>query len=175
MTDTTQLTIWPPQNPRDMSAFYGNPDPTGAGVPDRNWEDKNLINITPPYKMFLAWAPTQQVNTIKVNKACADALLRILTNIDQHYGSPEAIQKARMHLFGGCYNFRLMRGAAAMSIHSWGAAIDIDPVTNYFGRAYNASQGMMPLEVIKMFQAEGWVWGGMWSKPDPMHFQAARV
>jgi hypothetical protein len=31
----------------------------------------------------------------------------------------------------------------------------------------------MPDAVVKLFAAEGWVWGGPWSKPDGMHFQAA--
>ena len=80
-----------------------------------------------------------------------------------------------MHLCGGAFNFRLKRGGNSLSIHSWGAAIDLDPERNALGRRYRAGAGMMPMAVVEIFAAEGWVWGGPWSRPDAMHFQAAVI
>jgi hypothetical protein len=34
---------------------------------------------------------------------------------------------------------------------------------------------MMPPEVVRAFEAEGWVWGGRFRTPDCMHFQVALV
>lgn len=161
---------WPHQSSAAMNAFYGNPDPNHDGIPDRAWEDANLVSITPPYAMFLAWAPTQRVKTIRVHKSAADSLLRVLRAIFAHYGSQAAIEAARMHLYGGCYNFRLMRGGTSLSIHSWGGAIDIDPEGNPFG-----GKVTMPAPVVSAFAAENWTWGGPWSKHDGMHFQAANL
>jgi hypothetical protein len=58
-------------------------------------------------------------------------------------------------------------------VHSWGAAVDLSPLINRWRRKYDESKGVMPLTVVKLFEDEGWTWGGKWSKPDPMHFQAA--
>lgn len=158
-----------------MNAFYGNPDVNSDGAPDAKWEAANLVSIKPPYRMVLAWDTSKVVKNIRVNKACAESLSRVLAGILGHYGSQAAVEKARMHLYGGCYNFRLKRGGSTLSIHSWGAAIDLDPERNAFGKLWRANSGMMPEAVVKLFEAEGWEWGGLWSKPDAMHFQAART
>lgn len=164
---------WPKQSA--MSSFYGDPDTNDDGRPDAAWESANLVRITPPYRLVLAWDTKRALSTILVHKKCADSLLRVLTAIKAHYKTQEAIDAARMHLFGGVYNFRLMRGGSSLSIHSWGAAIDLDPERNGLGVKYNAAKGMMPAPVIAAFEAEGWTWGGKWSRPDAMHFQAANV
>lgn len=166
---------WPLQNAAAMNRYYGNPDSDRNGTPDRAWEDANLVAIVPPYRMVLAWDIKKPVKTIRVHKRCAESLSRVLAGILAHYGRQAAIEKARLHLYGGAYNFRLMRGGSSLSIHSWGAAIDLDPETNWFGRKYSERAGMMPMAVVKLFEAEGWTWGGPWSKGDAMHFQAANL
>lgn len=169
------MTPWPRETRAEMTAFYGDPDPNHDGVPDRAWEDANLVSIAPPYRMALAWAPAQAVKTIRCHRKVAPSLLRILNGIIDHCGSQAAVESARMHLYGGAYCFRVMRGGSALSIHSWGAALDLDPERNSFGRRYDETSGMMPHAVVDLFDAEGWAWGGRWSKPDAMHLQAATV
>jgi hypothetical protein len=121
--------------------------------------------------MVLAWSPAQPVTRIRCHHKVADSLLRILTAIRDHYGTQAALEAARMHFYGGAHMFRPMRGRGhVLSIHSWGAAIDLDPEGNPFG-----GKVTMPPAVVSIFAAEGWVWGGPWSKPDGMHFQAAKV
>lgn len=164
------MSAWPQQSPAAMNAYYGNPDANGDGAPDRAWEDANIVSIAPPYGMVLAWAPATPVRSIRVHRRAADSLSRVLTNIALHYGNQIAIERARLHLYGGAYMFRLMRGANRLSIHSWGAAIDLDPGHNGFG-----AKPQMDPAVVSIFAAEGWVWGGPWHTPDGMHFQAATV
>lgn len=166
---------WPTQGRAAMNAFYGDPDANHDGAPDRAWEDANLVRLTPPYHMALAWAPDQPVKAIRCHRLAAPSLERILAGILAHYGSQAAVEAVRMHLYGGAYTFRLMRGGASLSIHSWGAAIDLDPERNGFGRKWDPSRGMMPSEVIALFAAEGWVWGGNWRTADAMHFQSAKL
>ena len=31
---------------------------------------------------------------------------------------------------------------------------------------------MMPMKVVRIFESEGWGWGGEWHRPDAMHFEA---
>jgi hypothetical protein len=167
------MTNWPRQS--EMNAFYGDPDSNDDMKADARWESANLVTIVPPYRMVAAWAPAQPIKGIRVHKRCAESLTRILTAVAKSYGSQGAIEAARMHLYGGCYNFRLMRGGSKLSIHSWGAAIDIDPERNGLGKMWHDNAGMMPLQVVKCFDAEGWTWGGRWKTGDAMHFQAASV
>lgn len=166
---------WPSQSPAAMNKFYGDPDADRNHAPDRRWEETKLITIIPPYTMVLAWDLKAPVKGIRVHKRCANSLLHVLEAIKAHYGSQAAIEKARMHLYGGCHNFRLKRGGSSLSIHSWGAAIDLDPEHNGFGVKYSEKKGMMPQAVVALFKNEGWTWGGLWSTPDAMHFQAAGV
>lgn len=169
-----QTRIWPKPDAASLNAFYGNPDPNHDGVADRAWEDANLTRLAPPYRMALAWDPTKSVSTIRVHKKCAPSLDRILHAIAAHYGTQEAIDAARMHLFGGCYAFRLKRGGTSLSNHSWASAIDLDPARNGFGVKWRPNAGMMSEAVVDLFAAEGWRWGGKWATADAMHFEAVQ-
>ena len=66
----------------------------------------------------------------------------------------------------GCFNIRKKRGAASMSLHSWGLAIDVNASGNGFGE-----KPTMSAAFVKCFTDAGLDWGGAWSKPDGMHFQ----
>lgn len=164
---------WPLQTTADLSRFYGNPN--GGGSANSQWEADNLVYVTPPYRMVLAWDPSTVVTKIRVHRKVADSVLRILNAIKDHYGSQAAIEAARMHLYGGAYAYRPKRGGSSLSVHSYGCAIDLDPERNGYGVKYDERKGMMPAAVVAILQAEGWVWGGRWSKADAMHFQAARI
>ena len=75
------------------------------------------------------------------------------------------------------YNCRLIAGTTSYSLHSYGTAIDIDPVQNphAYGDAYNGWMQKSHVDAvmgIKTTTGRGlWYWGGYWSKPDRMHFQ----
>lgn len=90
---------------------------------------KNFTFITTPYPMRIAWDTKVTVNKIQVHKAGAESLLKAFKEILAHYGLPE-IQRLGIDLFGGCFNFRQMRGGTEWSIHSWALAIDLDPARN---------------------------------------------
>ena len=170
------MSPWPLQ--RDCPTFYGNPDPDGDGVPNRAWEDANLVRVTPPWTMVLSWDVSKTLKSIRVHKHVAPSLERILGVIWAHAGhSQDQIERMRMHLFGGAYNFRRMRGGHRLSMHSYGCAIDLDPERNRMGRPWAPLAGGMPSMVVNAFEDEGWVFGGRWSGDDcdPQHFQAARV
>ncbi|MBP8110710.1 MAG: M15 family metallopeptidase [Agitococcus sp.] len=68
--------------------------------------------------------------------------------------------------FDGCFNIRQKRGSKSASLHSWGVAIDVNAAWNGFGKKPTLSAGF-----VKCFTDSGFDWGGVWSKPDGMHFQ----
>lgn len=167
--------MFPKSDQASLNAFYGKHDLDATGVPTKAWETQYLTIITTPYPMRLSWDTKKTVTRITCHVKVADSLQRVLKGILAHYGNdPKAVHAAGMDLFGGCYNFRLKRGGSTLSIHSWGAAIDLDPARNGLGVPYDASKGMMPPEVVKIFTNAGWQWGGLWTRPDAMHFQATQ-
>ncbi len=160
---------WPLQSA--CNDFYGNPRGTN-GQANPAWEKNNLVLVKAPWQLVLAWEPETRTSGIRVHRKCATSLGRILDVIWEAFGRDEAaIREAGLHLLGGGYNFRVMRGSNALSMHAWGCAVDFDPDRNSLGDKTPA----MDRRVIEAFAAEGWEWGGAWSRPDGMHFQAART
>lgn len=82
----------------------------------------------------------------------------------------------------GCFSPRAKRGSGDLSVHTWGAAVDIDAATNPLElscpsgdirrSSWRARPDRIPDGVIAAFKAENWTWGGDFrSRFDPMHFQ----
>jgi len=72
--------------------------------------------------------------------------------------------------FDGCYNPRKIGRTDKWSTHAWGIGVDLNGATNRQGTA-----GDMPANIIRIFEENGFVWGGRWqgASRDPMHFQYA--
>lgn len=85
------------------------------------------------------------------------------------------------------YNTRMIQGIQRLSLHSYGSAVDINPLQNPYivnGKAYpektenyldrrNNRRGMIrPGDACyNAFVSRGWVWGGDWDSPDYQHFE----
>lgn len=149
---------WPHADRASMEAFYGKPG-----------DESNLITIMPPYTMSYEG---KAIKTIRCHKKVADSLLRVLHSIRTIIErEPSARDEAED--YGGCFNFRPKRGGTSLSIHSWGAAIDLDADDNTF-RDHWPLQADMPLSIIEAFAREGWVSAAAFWGYDAMHFQATR-
>lgn len=161
---------WPLQ--KECDHFYG--DPRGRnGQPSAKWEAENLVKVIPPYQMFYADKP---IKSFRMHKNCAGATLKALHAIFQATkGDKNLLTESGANVFGGSYNFRLMRGGNRLSMHSWGCAIDLDPARN--GMADVTPHFAKYPFVVKAFEDLGAVWGGRWAgrNCDGMHFQFARV
>lgn len=161
---------WPLQSQCDT--FYGNP--RGAdGSYSPKWAAANLTHVACPWVLMM---DKQHVPFITIHKKCADSLTRVLGNIWDAVGKDQgAIESLHYNLYSGSFNFRPMRGGVALSMHSYGVAIDWDAEDN----PQHATKHLFrddSLLVVK-FKEEGWIWGGDWSGSsiDAMHVQAARV
>jgi len=165
---------FPKDTQADLEAFYSRHILGADGRPTAAWQSANLTRITPAYPLTLAFPPGTQVTKVLCHKKVADSLKRIFEEILLHYGSVEDVKKARMQLFAGVYNFRRIGGSNRLSTHAWGVGIDIDSAKNPQGKPHDESKGMMPMAVVKIFETEGWKWGGRFrgSRVDCMHFQA---
>jgi hypothetical protein len=152
---------WPKQDYNSMVNFYG---PVG----------ENMTKLDVPYKLKLAWSPQTTLSKISCHEKVAKSLYAIFENTLKSYGEKD-IAKLRLDLFGGCVNVRRMRGGSAWSIHSWGAAIDLDPDNNQL--KWNKPKATFSkkeyAEFWKIVEAEGWTSLGKARNFDWMHFQAA--
>ncbi|UNK39534.1 M15 family metallopeptidase [Shinella sp. H4-D48] len=78
----------------------------------------------------------------------------------------------------GVFNWRKVSGAKNMSVHSFGAAIDLNTkFADYWiwsggkpGRVKTFAN-KYPLEIVEIFEQHGFVWGGRWYHYDTMHFE----
>lgn len=163
--------MFPKSRPVDLRAFYGNPDNNSDGLADAKWESENLTRIIPPYAMYWSWTKGTLVKSIVLHKKCAEQFRLALDGIGKHY-TPDQLALHQLNQCGGGYNFRLMRGSNSLSVHSYGAALDLAPEKNWLGRKWDERLGMMPLKAVEIFSDHGIRWGGLWSRPDAMHFEA---
>ena len=143
-----------------MVAFYG---PVGEG----------MTQIVLPYPMKLAWDLNTVVKKMTCHEKVASSLATIFTKTLKTYGMAD-IQKLRLDLFGGCLNVRKMRGGSAWSIHSWGAAVDLDPDHNLlqWGKDRAAFAKKEYEDFWKIVEGEGWTSLGRTKNFDWMHVQA---
>lgn len=139
-----------------------------------NRADKtNLVSITLPYPMRLAWDLTKQVKTMQCHRLVADKLIAIFTDILQAYGSVEELQRLGIDIFGGCFNDRMMRGGSEPSRHSWAIAFDLNPEKNQLNwgrdKALFARAEYIPM--IDCIYRHGFVSLGREKNYDWMHFE----
>jgi hypothetical protein len=144
-------------------AKYGKPNETGRGY---------LIVITLPYPMRLAWDKDTKVSKMSCHHLVADNFLGVFKDLLAHYGY-EKIKELGIDLYGGCFNFRKMRGGTDWSRHSWGLAIDLDPERNLLKEtgltARFARAEYKPM--IDIFYKHGFVGLGPEKNYDWMHFE----
>ena len=134
--------------------------------------ESQLTTIKLPYTMRIAWDTKTTVKTIRCHKLVANQLTAIFGEILAHYGIAE-IQRLGIDLFGGCYNFRQMRGGSDWSRHSWGIAIDLDPERNQLKWGKDKAQFAKPeyKAMIDIFYKNGFISLGRERNYDWMHFE----
>ena len=155
-----QAQQWPRQ--ADCERFYGQ-----VGL--------NQTLLVLPYSMRLAWDLTTEISRFSCHEKVHDAFLRVLTKTLSEYGETR-IRQLHLDLFGGCLNVRLMRGGTRMSMHSWGIAIDLDPLRNALRMTHTTAAFARPeyAPFWKIVEGEGLISLGRMRDFDWMHFQAAR-
>jgi hypothetical protein len=78
---------------------------------------------------------------------------------------------------GGTYNCRVIAGTNRKSVHSYGAAIDINVAWSDYWRNNRPVDGKypyknrIPWEIVEIFEKHGFIWGGKWYHYDTMHFE----
>jgi hypothetical protein len=146
----------------DIIKKYGKPNQQGS----------YLTTIKLPYPMRLAWDKKTTVKTMRCHKLVADDFAAVFNDLLQHYGY-EKIVELGIDLFGGCFNFRSMRGGSDYSRHSWGIAIDLDPERNTLKEKSKTARFARPeyKPMIDIFYKHGFISLGVEKNYDWMHFE----
>lgn len=143
-----------PQGLDGIIATFGNCE-------DPDFERENIVHFELPYTLVY---DGMRVARTRCHRLAVDNFRAALI------GVKNAGLENEVKAFGGIYNKRPQRGnSARLSTHSWGIAIDLEPL-----RYPRGSVRRFPDAVVDAFAKAGFFYGGDFKKtPDPMHFQLA--
>jgi hypothetical protein len=155
---------WPNQS--GVTAFYG---PAGGPAATAG-------RCILPFPFVTAWPPFARIKQFSCHAKVAAALTGIFADAATHYGEKE-FRRLRLDRFGGCYNYRKVRGGTALSMHSWGIAVDLDPENNQLAWGRDKASFAKPEyePFWKIVEAAGATSLGRVRNYDWMHFQFANL
>jgi len=118
------------------------------------------------------WLPNHSGGSVEMTivNGAADALEDVSRELDK---LPDDLMQYVKSPAGG-YNCRKIAGSNAKSMHAYGAAVDINTkYANYWrwGRGEPQWQNRIPIEIVRIFERHGFIWGGYWFHYDTMHFE----
>ena len=147
---------------KQIIAKYGTPNEKGTYL--------KTINL--PYPMRIAWDLDSKVTKMRCHTLVADKFLAVFNDLLAHYGYEKLVELG-IDLYGGCFNFRKMRGGSEWSRHSWGIAIDLDPARNKLKETKATARFARPeyKPMIDIFYKHGFISLGVEKNYDWMHFQ----
>lgn len=148
--------------------MFGNPDSDGDGILDPKWFAENIRVFSLPFPMVLAWQPQTTIRRFQAHRLAGPKICAALSRMEQAHGLEYLVER-KLDRWGGCFNFRLIRGGNSLSNHAWGTAVDINPDLGRMGNAEDAAA--YPHFIVEAFEAEGFYWGGRFLRPDAMHFE----
>lgn len=142
---------------------YGTPNETGAGY---------LETVVCPYPLRIAWDTDSTTSKVRCHKLIAPNLKAVFTDILAEYGLAK-IKELGIDLYGGCFNYRKMRGGSSWSKHAWGIAIDLDPARNTLKETKKTARFARAeyKPMIDIFYKHGFIGLGVEKDYDWMHFE----
>jgi hypothetical protein len=134
-----------------FGAFSYRYFPDGTIEPDARWVNANIVTASVPV-----------LGRVRCHRLMVPQLRGALADVQA------AGLAGSLHTYDGCYVPRFIERNPehAISLHTWGIAIDLDASTNYRGIA-----GTMDPKIVEIFKQWGFRWGGDWEYTDPMHFE----
>lgn len=150
-------------NEKKVISQYGHPNIVGKDY---------LTRIRLPYPMRLAWDRGRFITSASVHFMIAEILESILQRILEHYGI-DKIRILGLDIFGGIFNYRPVEGGKDLSIHSWGAAIDMHPEKNQMNQTSKTALFAQPEydALHKIFEEHDFINLGKTYGIDWMHFE----
>jgi hypothetical protein len=130
-------------------------------------------DVTPKLRA-MAWLPRHHGGTLEITTANGvdKALEAVVRELDE---LPDGFVKY-LKPSAGTYNCRAVAGSPVPSAHGWGIAIDINVAQSDYWRWSGSLtaprwKNRIPIEIVRIFERHGFIWGGRWYHFDTMHFE----
>jgi hypothetical protein len=199
--DGTRMELDDGKGVKDFEALLADPDiedmlavpyPAGgsATAPEKNFDPGRARNLAFFNKMYgdcqkdevaknlteIVWMPKKapqrlmitKVNGVDEKLAAVSAELDLLPGEFDVFLIPAA----------GTYNCRVIAGTDRPSAHGHGIAVDIATRhADYWRWLRSTADGnyvyrnRIPMEIVRIFEKHGFIWGGRWYHFDTMHFE----
>lgn len=125
----------------------------------------------------IIWCPKTVNKVLYVTKVngVSEKLIKISNILDKKKHLTKYINNP-----GGTFNWRNIAETDRLSMHSFGITIDINVAySDYWQWSCKCSnenvdinyENKIPIELIKIFEEHGFIWGGKWYHFDTMHFE----
>jgi hypothetical protein len=134
------------------------------------WRGEVAGRLVPVVWLQKSWGQTIHITSVN---GVAKRLAAISDEIEL---LPDAVKRAAYPV-AGSYACRPIVDTGQPSMHSYGAAIDLNFALSdywYWQRASNGAisyRSRMPNELVEIFERHGFIWGGKWYHYDTMHFE----
>jgi hypothetical protein len=123
-----------------------------------------------PRLVPVVWLPQSWGHTVRVTSVNGVAMR--LAEVSAELEALPAPIKRYAYPTTGTYNCRTVADTGEPSMHSWGAAIDLNAVrAAYWLWPRAVAAETLPAQIIDIFERHGFIWGGKWLHYDTMHFE----
>lgn len=130
--------------------------------------EENLVSIQ--------WMPKNVNQTIRVTTI--NGIDKKFKTISEELDNLPPEMMKYLQNTAGTFNWRVIAGTNRQSTHSFGMTIDINvALSDYWRNDTPDPKGIyqyknkIPLEIVKIFEKHGFIWGGKWYHYDTMHFE----
>jgi hypothetical protein len=124
-----------------------------------------------PRLKSVAWLPSHGGGSVRVT--AINGVAEQLDKVSQELDRLPAALVAFLVPTSGTYNCRPIAKTNRLSVHAFGAAIDINArFGDYWLWAKRAAwRNQIPKEIVEIFERHGFIWGGRWYHFDTLHFE----
>jgi len=165
----------------DMFRYRYPRGAAGYNVPPRKNYDPGRIRYEPFFKKMYGATPAlvrRHLTTVdrfgqKVRVTGVNGVASRLRAVARDLAGKPHLRKYLTPI-GGTFKWRRIAGTNRLSVHSFGAAIDINVKYSAYWRWNKGSyryRNRIPLEIVEAFERHGFIWGGKWYHYDTMHFE----
>jgi hypothetical protein len=124
----------------------------------------------------IEWLPTKSGQRLRFSKINGAA--KALEAVSRELDALPARFDAFLIPSAGTFNCRPIAGTSRVSAHGYGIAVDIAVRKSDYWRWHKpepdgsyAYRNRIPMEIVRIFEKHGFIWGGKWHHYDTMHFE----